>query len=135
MNPRSTRFPVNYYFKHKSWGKFVEPLGQTAPLAVFGALHAIAWHGPFPTVAEKLLWRVSSITPAVLAPILLAYSAASQLPSWAQAERLLRYAASFTIPISFAARLGFIVLPLFQFCDLPPLAYQTVPWSDFLPHV
>ena len=106
-------------------------LGQILPLAIFGALHAIAWSAAFPSPTEQLLWRASSIAPAILASILLLLFAASR---WLHGALEIVVMIVITPPC-FAARLAFIVLPLFQLRDLPPLAYQTVPWSDFLPHV
>lgn len=142
VEPQSKRFPINYCYRGEDWDKPLEGLGQTVPLAVFGALHAIAWFSTFPSVIEQRLWQASSVVPAVLAMvhffIFLARKArpaqeAKALPSLA--KKTLHLAVYLILPVSLAARYAFLVLPLLQLRDLPPLAHQTVPWADFLPHV
>lgn len=134
IDPLSPNFPVNYCYEGEA-SAFVQVLGQILPLAIFGALHAIAWSAAFPSPAEQFLWRASSIAPAILAFILLTFFLASYCLPNVRFGDLEVIVMIVIIPPCFAARLAFIVLPLFQLRDIPPLAYQTVPWSDFLPHV
>ena len=110
-----------------------------APLAIFGALHAIAWSFAFPSPTEQFLWQASSVTPAALALTRTILILATEHLKGEWALKLL-FGVGFVVSgiivtACFAARVAFLVLPLFQFRDLPPLTHQTVPWSDFFPHV
>ncbi|KAJ3538421.1 hypothetical protein NMY22_g5172 [Coprinellus aureogranulatus] len=155
----SILYPANYMYSrtgHKNdqtlyeeWGTWTWVAYWLAP-AVFGALHSIGWYASFPSATEQLLWRSSCVIPAVHALLYIFWtlghiSSKSTPSSWPRiVRRIYRVIAADTLnvlysfissPVNFAARFVFIVLPLLQLRNLPPLAHQTVPWSDFLPHV
>ncbi|KAH8730036.1 hypothetical protein GQ44DRAFT_673718 [Phaeosphaeriaceae sp. PMI808] len=53
--------------------KTLAPIGCIITL-VFGAIHLIAWNFPFPSIAERWLWRISSTGCAAIPIIMLAIS-------------------------------------------------------------
>ncbi|KAJ3520056.1 hypothetical protein NMY22_g12915 [Coprinellus aureogranulatus] len=115
----------------KEWGPWVW-LAYSATPAIFGALHSIAWYGPFPSVTEQILWRVACIIPALHVTLYIFQTIfRAVIPA-----KFLHILYFFILsPINFAARFVFIVLPLLQFRKPPPLVRQDIQWSNFLPHV
>ncbi|KAJ3507444.1 hypothetical protein NMY22_g16929 [Coprinellus aureogranulatus] len=152
----STLYPVNCLYSrtghtneeelYKEWGAWTYAAYSLAP-AIFGALHSIGWYTSFPSATEQVLWRVSCVIPVVNALLFMSFVLNAWLAESASRPRIVRgicnvmstgsFLANFFIstPVNLAARFVFIVLPLLQLRNLPPLAHQTVPWSDFLPHV
>ncbi|KAJ3546424.1 hypothetical protein NMY22_g2060 [Coprinellus aureogranulatus] len=148
-------FPASYFYTsggtsdanlYEEWGARTWLVYSVSP-AVFGALHSFAWYSHFPSGTERLLWRISCIVPVVHALLWITgvlLESQSRKLSCSQPMRgtchiLSRALAYFYFLISnsvnLAARLVFIVLPLLQLRDLPPLVHESVPRSDFLPHV
>ena len=98
---------------------------------VFGSIHCVAWSAPFPSHTEQLLWRISSLV-ITCAPALqnLAFGLLDlpvDLPF-----------ITITILLMIAyimARVTLLVLPFMALRSLPLDAYQTVPWTTFIPHL
>ncbi|KAJ3538420.1 hypothetical protein NMY22_g5173 [Coprinellus aureogranulatus] len=159
IEPTSTLYPENYLYSRtgttdegallEEWGFWPWAAYAIAP-ALFGALHSIGWYSSFPSATEQLLWRASCVIPVAHALIFIfcvlgegfSKSVASSWPRIAR--RAFRATAAWiaglvhiliSTPLNLAARFVFIVLPPLQLRNLPSLAHQTVPWSDFLPHV
>ena len=104
----------------------------------FGAIHCIAWGFPFPTHAELLMWRVSSV-------------AITAIPTYMPLVALLAIrladmdfdTTAFILGISLfpagilyiIARMFTLVLALTSLRELPPGSYDTVHWTTFIPHV
>ncbi|KAJ3538423.1 hypothetical protein NMY22_g5178 [Coprinellus aureogranulatus] len=145
VEPTSALYPANYLYSRtgktdeddllKEWGFWPWAAYSIAP-AIFGALHSIGWYSSFPSATEQLLWRASCVIPAVHA-LLLVLLMLGKTSSWPEFAVWISVVLHFFIstPFNITARFAFIVLPLLQLRNLPPLAHQTVPWSDFLPHV
>lgn len=121
-------------------GAFTLALSFTS--ATFGALHTIGWSLPSPTQVEYMLWRVSCLVLMCypLVPIIIPPSGElllNRAPKWV----LLVYGGSMSFisllgAIAYVgARLILLVLPFLELRALPPLAHQTVAWSNFLPHI
>ena len=99
--------------------------------SVFGALHAIAWNYDFQTGTEKILWRVSSLALAG-APVIYVFGRALRNTVGA------RFTFA-TVALSFGcgiiSRLLLVSLMLASLRSLPSSAYQTIPWTDYIPHL
>ena len=101
----------------------------------FGAIHCIAWGFSFPTHAELLMWRISSVAITAV-PVYIPLMAA--LAIWL---RNMDFDTIFVFSVFLAgllyiiARAVTLVLALTSLRDLPPGAYETVHWTNFIPHV
>ncbi|KAI0059772.1 hypothetical protein BV25DRAFT_1828494 [Artomyces pyxidatus] len=107
-----------------------------AAAMVFGAVHCAAWNYAFPSSAEKIIWRVSSLAivalpAAMFAPMLL--GATGLIP-----EDVLRGMGVFIFllaaPTYVAARLLLLALSFTTLRSLPSEAYQAVQWTLLVPH-
>jgi hypothetical protein len=118
-------------------------------VAAFGAIHCIAWGFAFPSTTQRTLWRVASIVvtgaPIVLILIWIAWAAVYfTLRAWSlhgtRSDTVMSVVvmiASFVIlvPVYLAARLTLLVLPFLSLKTLPPGAYRSVRWTEFIPHL
>ena len=98
--------------------------------SVFGALHAIAWNYDFPTGTEKILWRVSSL---VLAGVPAVCAVGIMLRGTDGDSALTMTTLSFVCGI--ICRLLLVSLMLASLRSLPSSAYQTIPWTNYIPHL
>ena len=104
----------------------------------FGAIHCIAWGFPFPTHAELLIWRVSSVA---ITAIPVFFSLMGPLSLWAKNRNF--DTAALIIGITFIVAFGLysygriftLALALTSLRKLPPGAFDTVHWTTFLPHI
>lgn len=128
--------------------------GLIAALSVccfYGASHALAWHFPFPSPAERLLWRIASIDVIAGAVTILAlipvavylheHEPRSLITSfWAREPgavpilyRLLVLVGLLNVPLFFFSRV-FIVLECFLSLRRVPIGvYVTVQWAEYIP--
>lgn len=114
----------------------------------YGALHAAAWNEHFPTVAEKWLWRSSSVYIGFCGGlwIVLNYAAQAYQPlnefweKWMDGggRRWQNSVLGFPVCICGLSLLfarGFIVIEAFiSIRSLPAAAYDTPTWSRIFPH-
>lgn len=114
----------------------------------YGALHAAAWNEHFPTVAEKWLWRSSSVYIGFCGGlwIVLNYAAQAYQPlnefweKWMDGggRRWQNLVLGFPVCICGLSLLfarGFIVIEAFiSIRSLPAAAYDTPTWSQIFPH-
>ena len=104
----------------------------------FGAIHCIAWGFPFPTHAELLMWRVSSV--AITAVPFYIPMMAGLVP-WLQNMDFdtindIAYFSFFPAGLLYiVARAVTLVLALTSLRDLPLGAFDTVHWTTFIPHI
>ena len=113
-------------------------LGSVFIATVFGAIHCMAWSFHFPTRAEQILWRISSLATAsipgvwaIVAPLigffLMIYEAhRSDAANFLIVFPLFLYA---------VGRIALLALCLMALRSPPPSSLQTVQWINFLPHV
>ena len=91
----------------------------------FGAIQCLAWNSPFPSSNERLAWRICSVAstalPGLMFPQILAESEGNSLV-------VLVYC---LYPI---VRLAIIVLAFMSLRALPAGAYETVNWTNYIPH-
>jgi hypothetical protein len=111
--------------------------------AVFGGIHCLGWNALFHGHAEQILWRAASLA-IVSAPvsILLMWGCAIWLNSldevsmsFAVSRTLTSLVPLASIFIYIVARVILIVLILMSFQSLPPGIYDTVAWTNFIPHL
>ncbi|KAI0059819.1 hypothetical protein BV25DRAFT_1828526 [Artomyces pyxidatus] len=105
---------------------------------VFGAVHCAAWHYAFPSHAEKLIWRVSSLAIVALPAVMLVPVLVMLLRRYVRTPGFVR--AAFPVmfctcgPLYVAARLLLLVLSFSTLRSLPPDAYRAVQWTLRIPH-
>ena len=106
----------------------------------FGAIHCIAWHFSFPTHAELLMWRMSSIAiTAVPIYIPLMFVFAGLLGGILDLEKFAN-TALYSAPVIggilyIIARVVTLVLAFVSLRELLPGAYENVHWTTFIPHI
>ncbi|KIK08796.1 hypothetical protein K443DRAFT_84407, partial [Laccaria amethystina LaAM-08-1] len=102
---------------------------------VFGSIHCIAWAFTFPSHVERMLWRTASLivtcVPLLNALLCILYSSVS--------ESLWNSAVEYSIAAGFVlyglARMVLLVQAFTSLRALTPLAYETVQWTLFIPHI
>lgn len=102
---------------------------------VFGSIHCIAWAFAFPSHIERMLWRTASLivtcVPLLNALLCILYSSLS--------ESLWQSAVEYSIAAGFVlyglARMVLLVQAFTSLRALTPLAYETVQWTLFIPHI
>ena len=98
----------------------------------FGAIHCLAWNSPFPTPKERLAWRICSVTTTALPAVGILVAPALDI------ERIRESfgdsASALMIVVYILGRTTIIVLAFMTLRALPADAFQTLNWSDYLPH-
>jgi hypothetical protein len=120
--------------------------------AAYGGLHALAWKELFPTPAEELLWKISSLFIASSGFCCCLYLSLSQLYIrsnmlgvfrklvWflkdQKAFRYPMYVMVYLILVFYVAARGYLVVEAFiSLRKLPIEVYTTPTWTQFLPHL
>ncbi|KDQ50588.1 hypothetical protein JAAARDRAFT_186044 [Jaapia argillacea MUCL 33604] len=96
---------------------------------VFGAFHCIAFSYQFPTYLEQTLWRISCIVTTV-APLLMTAAMMYVEPDWLLEVIMMIVCTGYTL-----ARLMLLGISFSSLRALPAQAYQTVYWTQYLPHI
>jgi len=112
---------------------------------IFGAVHCIAWSFEFPTPTEQLLWRISSLAITCVPAFLLAmYWLGFSIDDWPKKDsslvKWLLGLVLFVVYISLSilyilGRVALLVMAFVSLTSLPPDAYRTVNWTNFIPHI
>ncbi|KAI0059852.1 hypothetical protein BV25DRAFT_1889281 [Artomyces pyxidatus] len=97
---------------------------------VFGAVHCLAWNYAFPSHAEKIIWRVSSLAIVALPVAILVSMLLAMMIS--RPSHLLVFLIS--APLYIAARSLLLALSFSTLRSLPPEAYRAVQWTLRIPH-
>lgn len=116
--------------------RFYDLIGEDVPDALlctfavgFGAMHCLAWNSPFPSPKERLLWRICSVASTALpVPIIIALKYTTN-SSW-----FTLVCSVFGPPLYISARIFIIYLAFMSLRVLPASAYQTVTWTNYIPH-
>ena len=105
---------------------------------IFGGIHCIGWSFHFPSHAEQLLWRMSSIAitgiPVGITCVLL-ISQKLDGEDDICLGLFLAFVALLHFILYFVSRVFLLVLSLTTLRSLSPSALQTVEWTTFLPHI
>ncbi|KAK0431862.1 hypothetical protein EV421DRAFT_133913 [Armillaria borealis] len=113
------------------WARFVILLGVGSLL---GAFHCAAWSFSFPSHTEMVLWRFSSLA------MFIGVFAACFFPVvyWVHSkawDRFYHLVVAVGMVTYIVARIMLIVLAFMQLRSLPPLAFHTVQWTTYIPHI
>jgi hypothetical protein len=105
---------------------------------IFGAIHCIAWSLYFPTLQERLAWRISAASIAGL-PIfytvfvMLIIQLEDRFEGW---WGTIEIVVVLGIPVLYViARIVLLVLPCIALRALPPTALVEIQWAAFFPHI
>lgn len=142
VNKEDEIFSMMFYSEDAS----EKPLLSTAAVAgaLFGAVHCLAWHFSFPSHAERILWRAASliVVGSCAATFYTVFTARPlvRVTGFRQVVTnvfvwlgiLLSGLAIFVYPI---ARIILLVIAVTSLRSLPPSAFQTVDWIEFVPHI
>ena len=105
---------------------------------LFGAIHCLAWHSPFPTRTETILWRTSALIVAsgsgTLALTFIALAIVEKSSGRLMGKVYFRLAIPISI-ISSCARVALLLIAFLALRALPEKAYVTPPWTVYMPHV
>ncbi len=102
--------------------------------SLFGAFHCTAWSFSFPSYAEMVLWRFSSLTMfmGVFAGGCLPVAAIIESRAW----KVFYFLSLAVGVVSYIiAWIMLIILAFIQLRSLPPLAFHTVKWTTYIPHI
>ena len=115
--------------------------GAAVVAMIFGAIHCIAWSFTFPTLAERLLWRVSSIA-IIGVPFyyvvffwLLGLVNDSNIAVPTTMAVIPYTILVLALPLYVVARLVLLVQAFMTLRSLPSEAFQLVHWTTFIPHL
>ncbi|KIK61493.1 hypothetical protein GYMLUDRAFT_166351 [Collybiopsis luxurians FD-317 M1] len=102
---------------------------------LFGAIHCAAWTFAFPSAVERVCWRIASVI-VTCVPLYMIFAVWNHMRRHSfESESTVHYI-GLVVSIAYVlARLALIVLPLLALQDLPPLAFETVEWISFVPHI
>ncbi|KAF7970711.1 hypothetical protein HWV62_21010 [Athelia sp. TMB] len=104
----------------------------------FGAVHCIAWSYAFTYHRELLMWRVSAVAIIAVPAGILMFLLAVQIDRWGlQYVGYVLGAVSIFIgaPVYISARAVLLVLSFSTLTALPRAIFQTVQWTEFIPHI
>ena len=135
------RVPTFYAGDLRDDQRFVAAVGSAVIAMIFGGIHCIAWSFSFPTLAEKILWRVSSIAIIGVPFFYVAFFGLIGLCNHLNLELPIVTAviAIITIPTAlllyFVARTVLLVQAFVTLRSPSPGVFQTVHWTTFIPHI
>ncbi|OCH88525.1 hypothetical protein OBBRIDRAFT_795147 [Obba rivulosa] len=103
----------------------------------FGVWHCVAWNNYFPSRIEQLLWRISSVLSALPGVILLIAFKTSKFGESGHPVRLaLASGLIFVWTALYIFARGFLFVEMFlSLRRMPAAVFETVKWTDFIPHI
>jgi hypothetical protein len=119
------RLTENFSAEAFSWVKVV----AVAVCLVFGGIHVAGWNFHFPSMAEQLLWRISSIACVVL-PFTFYLATIFDESLGEITERTVSYG---IISLYFLSRVYMFVEMFVSLRAAPASVYQTPQWSQYFP--
>ena len=149
---RSFAFPVNathvstfYSPRHRFYQFYCHIFLLLALASVFGGIHCAGWNFSFPSYFQRMLWRVASLTVAILpliaipigilvASICITCTPRAIRPSIIKSRIVLTLANMVGVPIYAAARLILLGQAIALLRHLPPSALTAIDWAQFYPH-
>ena len=109
--------------------------------SLFGAVHFSAWNFEFPTMVEKIMWRVSCIILVLMPPvsIFIYWMTLHIARRWGTTDnkvnKLFKPLEYMFVPFYFFARVFLLIEVFRSLAYLPPSAFQEVEWPSAIPHV
>ena len=99
----------------------------------FGAIHCLAWNSPFPTLKERLAWRICAATTTAM-PAALGLLSLVAVFGGETAGGVMVIIAVFMAFAYILGRTTIIVLAFMSLRALPVDALRTVDWNNYIPH-
>jgi hypothetical protein len=128
-----TRVPTFYSGEIQDGSQPYILIAEILIAMVFGGIHCIAWSFSFPTHVERILWRASSIAiisiPILIPVMMIIFLLYLHVPG------IFGSSIIFSTFIYVFSRLILLVLSFISLRSLPPNAFYTVHWTNFIPHV
>jgi len=125
-----------FYATNVSWSNLDDHFiffGLPVIAVGFGGLHCVGWNYSFPTVAEQIFWRISSVCITVI-PLVTGFvwyvSRTRRFDN-----KILLYPALALLVVYVFARLSLLTQALVSLRSEPESAYLKVEWSKYLPHI
>lgn len=112
----------------KEWVLFTSLLVISS---MFGTMHCLGWNSYFPSHVEQIFWRVAALTMTAIPVVLLTLAGPLKFSVRKHAGFVVYVLPSLYI----CARISLITLAFLALRDLPPPAYQTPSWINFIPHL
>ena len=117
-------------------------MGVSVPTSWFilGALHLIAWNFNFPTKTEKIIWHAASLVlagSALVSLVMLGLYDIFHGSKWYKRPTtgIFKNTGYLCILLGVLSRVLLVALMLASLRALPCTAYQTVPWTAYIPHL
>ena len=99
----------------------------------FGAIHCLAWNSPFPTLKERLAWRICAATTTAM-PASLGLLTLLAAIGGDTTETLMMLMGLLSVFAYILGRITIIVLAFMSLRALPVDALRTVDWNNYIPH-
>lgn len=108
----------------------------------FGSIHIFAWNSFFPSAFERLLWRSSSLMVVGSSLMIFVgifidkFDSITYRPRLANVSDVLMKSGALLIPLIYVfSRLSLIIQAVASLRDLPCSAFDSVNWTNFIPHI
>jgi hypothetical protein len=106
---------------------------------IFGGIHCIAWFFAFPTLQERVLWRISAViitcVPSLNILLMLLLPTLEDIEGATALVVLSALTAIISTVLYITGRVILLVLMVTTLRSLPPDAYQAVSWTSLVPHL
>ena len=136
----ATHVPTFYSPIHQ-YNRYWHPFLLLVLASIFGGIHCAGWNFSFPSYGQQMLWRVASLTVAILPLIALPMGiliASILVKCICRDLDVLQCALAFAndiiVPTYAAARLILLGQAIALLRHLPPSALTVIDWSQFFPH-
>ena len=131
------RVPMFYAYPNQNTTNWMAITPTLIVAMLFGGIHCTGWNFPFPSHAELIIWRVSSLI-ILIVPwigVLVAVEAVMDdiIPNIIQGTTMVILV--FGLAIYVLARLTLFVVAFIALRHLPPGAYAVVEWTALLLHM
>ena len=146
-----TEYSSNWPSEHllRGTGGLVMGMILWSASMAFGAIHLLAWHDHFPSVAEGWLWRASALCIASSGGIWILINLLAKIFPWVDrfwdsvvalkvnpiAGGVLVILCGFCGTAYVASRLYLVIEAFISIRALPQRAYDTPDWSQVIPHL
>ncbi|KDR79408.1 hypothetical protein GALMADRAFT_1239042 [Galerina marginata CBS 339.88] len=108
---------------------------------IFGGIHCTGWIFTFPSHAESIIWRISSIVITGIPFLTIAYVYTVRSSQGRRRRvapylgRVVKFVTVASIPFYMIARLLLLAEAFTTLRDLPQAAFDVVKWVTFIPHI
>jgi hypothetical protein len=149
--PDAARVPTFYALRMDATKEYLMDCIMSFCAMIFGSIHCIAWHFPFPSLTERTMWRVSSLIIVCVPTVLLSFSVLRLvfirpfsifnrpvLVGFTDIDTMDRTKVVFVLNVGLAAyipsRIIIVFLALFSLRSLGEKVFEDINWTSFFPH-